>query len=724
MHGNGYRGTDEPLSAVEIEMLAAAKFGCKVNSRGRDELRLGKNDRYSVATRGEKAGVWHDFLTDEGGIFRREDDDRPRSNGHSFKTPPPRSGRAENSHADRDEPDADDEAKREAERQRSQKILGDCLPIKGSIAERYLAYREIPCPQSGVWFHPALSPHRDLPKWPALVAQPRYGDGKPTPGHHVIYLAEDGARKRDDMGKKSKLSWGEIKGGAVQLSPMTEYGHLGYAEGIETALSAQAIFGVPVWAMLGTSSDLPMPPGLKRATVFADAGQGGEEAARKRAERLVEAGVIVEIRRPLGDDDFNTDLMKNPGLTAADYPETEPINEPDADLPLRPSVPGDEAGIPQRRWLIPGLALPGQVSLIGGAAGAGKSMFAVHLSLAAAAGVDWGGWRLPRPFKVLTVNLEEDDDEMDRRFCAVRRSMDLIGTDLSPAVSVRRLADLVVARFDPKKRTVIETPRVDEIIRSIRHHGFDMVIIDPLGETFDGEENSNDQMKRIVGIWRRIARETGAAVVLVPHAGKNRNGDSGNADMVRGASAMIGVARCVVTIAPMAPDEAVKLGLPEADARRYVRIDDAKMNYSLPSAEARWFRREGITLANGPAGSDGDEVGVLEPWDPHAAFTEVSPAAVRGALDKIEAGILDKDGRPTGALWTPHNNSGDKSRWVGTLFMREFGCPEAQAKRLISDMLDSGLLVATEYSDRHRKKRVGLKINLTKWPGSRCDDGT
>ena len=63
---------------------------------------------------------------------------------------------------------------------------------------------------------------------------------------HRTYLLDDGSGKAPP-GKKML---GAVGGGSVRLSPLGDAGHLGIAEGIETALAAQAIFGIPTWAAL------------------------------------------------------------------------------------------------------------------------------------------------------------------------------------------------------------------------------------------------------------------------------------------------------------------------------------------------------------------------------------------------------------------------------------------------------------------------------------------
>jgi hypothetical protein len=65
----------------------------------------------------------------------------------------------------------------------------------------------------------------------------------------------------------------------------------------------------------------------------------------------------------------------------------------------------------------------------------------------------------------------------------------------------------------------------------------------------------------------------------------------------------------VQTLFSMSPRDAEHYGIKDEDRRLYIRLDDAKANLGLISGEASWYRRIGVTIANG------DEVGVLVPQD-------------------------------------------------------------------------------------------------------------
>lgn len=99
----------------------------------------------------------------------------------------------------------------------------------------------------------------------AMVTAP---DGKPVNVHRT-FLTDDG--RKADMETPRKLMKGPFPlGSTVRLFPAGEV--LGIAEGIETALSAHLMFGVPVWAALTADSleAFRPPEGVRCLWVFGD----------------------------------------------------------------------------------------------------------------------------------------------------------------------------------------------------------------------------------------------------------------------------------------------------------------------------------------------------------------------------------------------------------------------------------------------------------------------
>lgn len=142
---------------------------------------------------------------------------------------------------------------------------------------------------------------------PCMVAMVSGLDGKPVSMHRT-FLAPDGKGKAE-MAAPRKLMPGELPDGAcVRLCEYVSGGPLGIAEGIETALSASALWGLPVWAALNTAllkRWLP-PEGCTEVAIFGDtdASFAGQAAAYGLAHRLRGRGLHVTVHLPetFGED--------------------------------------------------------------------------------------------------------------------------------------------------------------------------------------------------------------------------------------------------------------------------------------------------------------------------------------------------------------------------------------------------------------------------------------
>ena len=222
------------------------------------------------------------------------------------------------------------------------RILDTCGPLAGTPAEAYLRSRGLEDPCSPDLLHNAdLTDFETARGWAGMVAIVRNGRGEPTGGIHRTFLLDDGSAKAPP-GKKML---GPVAGGSIRLFPMTADGRLGIAEGIETALAAHGIFGLPVWAALSADGvrRWQWPEGVTNVTIFADTGDAGRQAAATLADRLNTAGIANRIVSPRHGDDFNDDLQH--GVAAADYPVE--IVAPPPQSPETEELTPDSAVVPQ-----------------------------------------------------------------------------------------------------------------------------------------------------------------------------------------------------------------------------------------------------------------------------------------------------------------------------------------------------------------------------------------
>lgn len=191
----------------------------------------------------------------------------------------------------------DENAKREAMR----KLWVSGKPISaGGVADRYFRERGIALAA----FPTCL---REVPGM--MIAQIIGQDGKAVNIHRTFF---------DAAGRKTerKMMPGSCPhGSTIRLSPVSE--EMGVAEGLETALSAAILFGIPVWSCIsdgGLAKFVP-PPTVKKLWVFGDydAGFAGQAAAYALAKAMVRK-MDVEVRLPENfGEDFNDILMRKEG---------------------------------------------------------------------------------------------------------------------------------------------------------------------------------------------------------------------------------------------------------------------------------------------------------------------------------------------------------------------------------------------------------------------------
>lgn len=193
-------------------------------------------------------------------------------------------------------------------------LWGQCSPLDGrDAASRYLRGRGIlESRQPMLRFSPRFGyVHEDRHKTshPAMIA--RFVSPDTTEStFHITYL--DGHGRKADVPSVKKLWPGRVPdGGAVRLAPSADT--MGIAEGIETAMSAAQLFGVPVWAALNSGNLMKWQPPerARNIIVFGDRDESfdGQCKAYALAHRLKLSGLHVEVRLPDFDGDWNDYLL-------------------------------------------------------------------------------------------------------------------------------------------------------------------------------------------------------------------------------------------------------------------------------------------------------------------------------------------------------------------------------------------------------------------------------
>lgn len=136
----------------------------------------------------------------------------------------------------------------------------------------------------------------------AMVGKIVSPQGKPE-SFHITYLQGD--RKADvPVQRKVMTPVNGITGGAIRLYPPGPT--LGVAEGIETAIAAHMLAGVPVWAAVSAHGieTFDPPATTERLLIFGDADDSftGQAAAYLLGKRMKKRGLACEVRLPAAGD--------------------------------------------------------------------------------------------------------------------------------------------------------------------------------------------------------------------------------------------------------------------------------------------------------------------------------------------------------------------------------------------------------------------------------------
>jgi hypothetical protein len=174
------------------------------------------------------------------------------------------------------------------------RLWGAARPAAGTPAEAYLRSRGLAAGDPQLRFH-GRTPDGPRPFTrfrPALIAAVRDPGG--LVAVHRTFLGRPPDGEAPTVLHRSAL--GRLGSGAVRLGGAGA--KLGLAEGVETALSASILFGIPCWATLGTErfARVTLPLWVEELVLFLDNDPGG-----RRAEALARSAfpnLRIEARYP------------------------------------------------------------------------------------------------------------------------------------------------------------------------------------------------------------------------------------------------------------------------------------------------------------------------------------------------------------------------------------------------------------------------------------------
>lgn len=214
----------------------------------------------------------------------------------------------------------------------------------------------------------------------------------------------------------------------------------------------------------------------------------------------------------------------------ADKPApTEPIVEPDQDV--YELLTDDEIDqLEDPTWLADGAIPANSLTVTFGASGSYKSFDVIDLGMSIAAGIPWHGRRTQQG-RVIYVLAEGRSGIKKRRRAWLRhRSIDRVPRFHLLPHSVPLTEPAALSKLIATAHSLPDLPT--------------LIIVDTLARSMPGsDENSTQDMSRLVAALDTIRMQTGAGVHLVHHTGHDKTRERGNSALRAAADAMIKVTK-------------------------------------------------------------------------------------------------------------------------------------------------------------------------------------
>ncbi|QQA44512.1 AAA family ATPase [Pelagovum pacificum] len=185
-----------------------------------------------------------------------------------------------------------------------------------------------------------------------------------------------------------------------------------------------------------------------------------------------------------------------------------------------------------RRYVVKGLLMAGQVSMLCGAPNTGKSAVIAAVAAHVAKGRDFAGYRTCRA-AVLYVAAEDPNGIADRAHPYLNAGLNAASPFNIFPLPINLCSDRQIDHFVGELIAYQTAANCDRLL----------TVIDTLNLCIgEGDENSARDMGRAIGNAQRVARETGAHVMIIHHTA----GHDGNRP--RGSTAMEGNVDTLLTL--------------------------------------------------------------------------------------------------------------------------------------------------------------------------------
>lgn len=198
--------------------------------------------------------------------------------------------------------------------------------------------------------------------------------------------------------------------------------------------------------------------------------------------------------------------------------------------------------------IIPGILCKEDKLLLTAPSKAGKTWLLLDLALCVCTGQSWLGFPPCNPGRVLYLNLELRRHALKKRVPAILRARGINTKDLAGKLKVWNLRACNFGNFAALAK---------DMEARLAGCQFALVIIDPMYKILgDTDENSNNQVTKLLNEVEAFAAKLGAAAAFAHHFAKGNASGKNSIDRMSGAGAWARDPDAIMTFTPHAESEA------------------------------------------------------------------------------------------------------------------------------------------------------------------------
>jgi hypothetical protein len=171
-----------------------------------------------------------------------------------------------------------------------------------------------------------------------------------------------------------------------------------------------------------------------------------------------------------------------------------------------------------REWVVDGWMPKGEVTLLYGDGGVGKSLIAMQFATCAATSRPWLGQNT-RPSRVMGFFCEDGEDELFRRQADINKALGVEFADLTDLRLIsRKHFDNTFALWDRQTGALKLQPVWHQLVAAAKAFRADVLIVDTIADVFAGSEIDRAQVSAFVkSCLGRMAQEIGGSVLALGH---------------------------------------------------------------------------------------------------------------------------------------------------------------------------------------------------------------